>query len=298
METSSAHRRFEKAQEVQRLLYLNDIPGLRQACVSEFGLVSDKLRAKAWPLLLCPLPLPWHERKEHRDERQIDLDCNRSFYNYDVLTGLSGRLRSMKVGDLTEVLNQVFLQSPELYYYQGFHDICTVLLLVCGNELAYPLAHRLALSHFRDCMRETLNQGLVQQVKLIYALLGQKDPELAEWLQQISPEMVRCKQPMVALPLVMAGFQHDIEDYQVATRIFDFLISTHPSASIYLCAALFQLQKPALLACEDMSELHEVFKSSLRTADFDQICLFAYETMKECPPGVLAALSEEPFEPE
>lgn len=298
MEASREQRRLEKALDVQRLLYLNDLSGLRQACVSEFGLVSDELRAEAWPRLLVPATLPWHQRKDHRDEHQIDLDCNRSFYNYDVLTGLSGRLRGKKVDELVEVLNQVFLQSPELYYYQGFHDICTVLLLVCGKDLAYRLAHRLAVSHYKDCMRKTLTQGLLQQVKLIYVLLGQRDPELAEVLQQLSPEMVRCRQPMVALPLVMAGFQHDIEEYQVAIRIFDFLLSTHPSASLYLCAVLFQSQKPALLDCEDMSELHEVFKASLRTADFDQLCLQACEAMKECPPLVLAALSEEPFESE
>ena len=298
MEASLAQRRLEKGLEVQRLLHLNDLPGLREACVSEFGLVSDQLRAEAWPLLLTPSVLPWHPRKDHRDQRQIDLDCNRSFYNYDVLTGLSGRLRGRKVDELTEVLNQVFLQSPELYYYQGFHDICTVLLLVCGKDLAYHMAHRLAVSHYKDCMRKTLTEGLVQQVKLIYALLEQRDPELAEVLQQLSPEMVRCRQPMVALPLVMAGFQHDIEDYEVAVRIFDFLLSTHPSASLYLCAAIFQSQKAALLVCEDMSELHEVFKASLRTADFDQLCLQAWEAMNECPPPVLAALSEEPFESE
>ena len=298
MEALLNQRRLEKAAEVKRLLYRQDLSGLRQACVSEFGLVSDYLRAEAWPLLLSAPVLPWSARTAHRDERQIQLDCNRSLYNYDVLTGLSARLRGQKVSELEEVLVQVFLRSPELYYYQGFHDICTVLLLVCGRDRSFPLALKLAQNHYRDCMRETLTQGLVQQVKLIYSLLEQRDPQLAAALQELSPELVTCTQPMVALPLVMAGFQHDVENYQVATRIFDFLVSSHPSACLYLCAVLFQSLKHEILACDEMSELHGVFKTALRTADFDRLCVEAHAAMQECPPNVLAALSEEPFERE
>ena len=219
-----------------------DLPTLRHSCVTKLGLVSDNLRALAWPLLLGVDPesymADWKDipQKEHRDSHQISLDCQRSLYNYDVLTGLSPRLRDRKLVELERILNMVLQTLPDLYYNQvlsrqGFHDICTVLLLVCGEDLAFKLAHKMAQSHYRECMRADFS-GVIKQMDLVYPLVGQYDPELEEKLRDISP------QPAVALPFIITGFQHDISSYETATRVFDFIVAAHPSAPIYMSTAV------------------------------------------------------------
>lgn len=122
-------RRLEKALEVDlairevRTSQL-DIAALKRHCVSPLGLVRDDLRMRAWPLLLGVDPQTymsdWQSipRLEHRDSRQINLDCVRSFYNYDLLLGLSDRIRTRKVEQLETILNLVLQTLPEYYYNQ------------------------------------------------------------------------------------------------------------------------------------------------------------------------------------
>ena len=44
----------------------------------------------------------------------------------------------------------------ELHYYQGFGDICSVLLLVCGEKIAFNMARKLAITHLKDNMAPTM----------------------------------------------------------------------------------------------------------------------------------------------
>lgn len=55
---------------------------------------------------------------------------------------------------LKNLLNAVVCSCPgDVYYYQGLHDIASVLLFVVGERPALPLLRRLAICHLRDCTR-------------------------------------------------------------------------------------------------------------------------------------------------
>lgn len=41
---------------------------------------------------------------------------------------------------------------------QGLHDVASIVLLVCGEEAAFPLVERLVLHHLRDCTRRARRQ--------------------------------------------------------------------------------------------------------------------------------------------
>ena len=57
---------------------------------------------------------------------------------------------------------------PEPYTLnQGFHDVCSVLVLVMGGrEQAAPLARRLASGYMREAMHESI-KGAMQALSLI-----------------------------------------------------------------------------------------------------------------------------------
>ena len=41
-----------------------------------------------------------------------------------------------------------------VHYYQGMHDVASVLLLVAGEQGAYHVLSHLACCHLRDCTRQ------------------------------------------------------------------------------------------------------------------------------------------------
>ena len=62
-------------------------------------------------------------------------------------------------------------------YYQGFHDVCSVLLLNCGETIACGVAERLAVFHLRDATRAHL-APLLDSLSLVPPLLEAADREM------------------------------------------------------------------------------------------------------------------------
>src|SRR5262245_19064962 len=70
---------------------------------------------------------------------------------------------------LSLLMNKIFTVHPELHYIQGYHDICSVFLLVCGDDMAFRLVERLSLLHIRDALRPNLDT-VVAVINLIFPL--------------------------------------------------------------------------------------------------------------------------------
>ena len=68
-------------------------------------------------------------------------------------------------------------KSRRVHYYQGFHDVCSVLLLNCGEKIACGVAERLAVFHLRDCTRPAL-APLLDSLCLLDPLLESADASL------------------------------------------------------------------------------------------------------------------------
>ena len=65
------------------------------------------------------------------------------------------------------VIHDVLCANPCLHYYQGFHDVCSVLVLVMGRRArASPLAIRLASGYMREAMDESI-KGAMQALSLV-----------------------------------------------------------------------------------------------------------------------------------
>ena len=112
-----------------------------------------------------------------------------------------------------------------LHYFQGYHDIVQVLLLVLGADAAVPAVARLSLLHIRDFMLPTMS-GTESHLQLLPPLLYTVDPTLYQHLSHT--------QPFFALAATLTLYAHDIEEYGDIARLFDFLLASPASVPLYL----------------------------------------------------------------
>ncbi len=71
-----------------------------------------------------------------------------------IAAGWSDAQREEKRQELRFVLDAtVCAQGGTIFYYQGLHDIASVLLLVMGDRTAYQTLTHLSLCQLRDCTR-------------------------------------------------------------------------------------------------------------------------------------------------
>lgn len=117
-----------------------------------------------------------------------------------------------------------------LCYFQGYHDIVQVLLLVLGADAAVPAARRLSLLRIRDFMLPTM-AGAISHLTLLPAILSAADQTLYEHLSQTAPFYF-------ALPATLTLYAHDIQEYGDIARLFDFLLANQAVVSVYLFAVV------------------------------------------------------------
>lgn len=118
-----------------------------------------------------------------------------------------------------------------------------------GELLAFALLQRLATTHLRDATRPTL-EPVVQLLGLVPPLVAAADPALGRHLGALG------LQPFFALSWFLTWWAHELHSLAPAARLFDFLLASHPLMPLYLGAVAMRSQRAALLACEEMPELH------------------------------------------
>ena len=180
---------------------------------------------------------------------------------------------------------------PPVHYYQGLHDVASVLLLVTGSEpAAFRLLTRLTVGPLRDCTRPTLAPALAT-VRLLPALLAAADPALASHLAPIPPHYV--------LPWHLTWFAHGVPPGPAAlagaARLFDLFSATHPLMPLYVAAAALTTpaSRAAILAVDrdDPGEVHGAVGRlpHLGGLSPDAAALRALELYRAHPPAALVA---------
>ncbi|KAI0478995.1 rab-GTPase-TBC domain-containing protein [Xylariaceae sp. FL0804] len=231
-----------------------DVDGLQALAIEPGGFLSDELRTRAWPVLLGydpERPEPedddgsglgsgdgekkpgaedsWRDLPRHRDEDQVKLDVHRSFVYYpddDTPTQLEH-----KKAELSDLITRVLRRAPYLCYFQGYHDICQVFLLVLPPRLRAPLVLRLSCLRIRDFMLPTLAPALAQ-LRLLPALLAAADPALGAHLADARLE------PFFALADTLTMFAHNVRSYRAIARLFDALVAREHAFGLYVFAEL------------------------------------------------------------
>jgi hypothetical protein len=178
---------------------------------------------------------PWRRLPPHRDEEQVQLDVNRSFVYYPL--GESEKQLDVRRVELQALIVETLRRHPSLCYFQGYHDIVQVFLLVQGAGPAPALVRRLSMLRIRDFMLPKLSAS-VSHLQLLPAILYKADRAIYDILPA---------NPFYGLAHVLTLYSHDIQSYKDIARLFDFLLAREAVMSIYLFAVIVISRREQLL---------------------------------------------------
>ncbi|BCR95515.1 TBC domain-containing protein [Aspergillus luchuensis] len=276
--------RAEKETAIRQACDLRDIDALVSYATSEGGFLNDDVRRTAWPILLqCDRRGPsfdftgWEHLPAHIDEEQVQLDVNRSFVYYPEC---SDQELSIKKDELSKLIKQVLRCFPMLCYFQGYHDIVQVLLLVLGGQNSAAAVAQISLLRIRDYMLPSLSPAL-KHLELIPAIIEKADPALRRHLAEIKP--------FFALAATLTMYSHDIQEYSDIARLFDFLLAQEPVVSIYLFAAIILSRKKELLefSVDETDMLHFTLSKLPNPLDLEGLISLAMQLFEAHPPESL-----------
>lgn len=141
-------------------------------------------------------------------------------------------------GQLYDTIVEVLRRHRMLNYFQGYHDIVQVLLLVLGPKLAVLAVSHVSLLKIRDYMLPSMTPA-IQHLNLIPAILLATDVELAAHLHTT--------RPFFALSATLTLYAHDIQEYSDIARLYDFILAHEPVMTIYLFSAIVLSRRKELL---------------------------------------------------
>lgn len=171
-------------------------------------------------------------------------------------------------------------RQPYLCYFQGYHDICQVLLLVLPPASRAAAMARLSALRIRDFMLPTLAPA-VSQLRLIPDLLGAVDPELSAHLSRI--------EPYFALSDTLTMFAHNVQQYGDIARLFDALLAREQVFTVYIFAQIVLRRREELVALDEPDMLHFTVSKLPTNLDLEAVIAEAAALFEAHPPESLRA---------
>ncbi|KAL8859261.1 MAG: hypothetical protein Q9178_004199 [Gyalolechia marmorata] len=264
-----------------------DIGALVQFATSPNGFINDEVRRKAWPLLLGYGPSKktnftasarWQDLPRHKDEDQVRLDVDRSFIYYP--KNQSEPELDRRKRELSAVITQVLRQHPMLSYFQGYHDIVQVFLLVLGVDDAAAAVSQLSLLRIRDFMLPSLEPSIAH-LHLLPSILQAESPKLRQHLSQT--------QPFFALAATLTLYAHDIQEYSDIARLFDFFLAHGAVVSVYFFAIIILARREELfeIPADEPEMLHSVLSKLPKPLDLETLIAQTVSLYQKSPPEKL-----------
>lgn len=253
---------------VTNALQSHDLELLEHLGASKYGFAENDLRCRSWIELLSSRVEGTFQygslRKPHRDEHQVKLDVNRSFsYLKD-----EGSKRECRKA-LFEVIVTTLRKFPQLNYYQGYHEVVSIFVLVCDREALEKAVELFTLLYLRDFMMDTL-QCTLEQLGVLSQFVTHRDPNLSNILQLDE------RRPLFAIASVLTILVHNFEYFEQDSPIFcvfDMIISTNSLSCVFVIYAellvyfkdpiLKQVKTSLLDFDSDMDMIHSVVQQTL-----------------------------------
>ena len=175
---------------------------------------------------------------------------------------------------------RVLRENPELSYFQGFHDIVQVILLVLGTPHAAEAVAHLSLLRIRDFMLPSMNPSLAH-LRLLPSIIYSVDSRLCEHLSQT--------QPFFALAATLTLYAHDIQEYGDISRLFDFLLAHGAVVSVYFFAVIVLSRREELfnIPADEPEMLHSVLSKLPKPLDLEALISRTMDLVVEHPPEKL-----------
>ncbi|KAI9167241.1 TBC1 domain family member 20 [Paramyrothecium foliicola] len=274
----------KKTIEIRHACISRDVPQLKSLAESRGGFLTDELRRLAWPILLGVSKSAaqrdkanrategeWKQLPRHKDEDQVQLDVNRAFIYYPT------KLDERK-SELYSLIVEVLRRYPFLCYFQGYHDICQVFLLVLEPRLRAEVVARLSVLRIRDFMLPSL-APTTAQLRLLPDILAKADPELRRHVASI--------EPFYALAGTLTMYAHNIEAYQDIVRLFDIFLAREPVFTVYIFAQIVIDRRLEILEVDDVDILTVVLSKIPPQMDLDALIIRAAQLFERFPPEAL-----------
>lgn len=249
-----------KESSIFAAIEMKDYKILQYLSKTKSGIINDKLRCEVWPILLgvdllesTSVVTDWRSLPPHKDEDQVGLDVERSFVYYP--QNISGREKAVLRSKLKDVVIRILRTNPELSYYQGYHDICTVFVIIFQNdlEMLFRVVNTFTLCHLRDFMMPNID-STIQMLRLIPELTFKVDRSLHEEALMDNLEPFYCLSPLITL------FSHDVVNFSTICQVFDFIIASGSiSAVLYLYTSLLSIKKDQIFEKISMVEDSDCF---------------------------------------
>lgn len=182
--------------------------------------------------------------------------------------------------ELSDLITEVLRQQPYLCYFQGYHDICQVFLLVLGPGQRVKAVSRLSALRIRDFMLPTLAPAL-DQLRLIPAILYTVNPQLCHHLSQT--------QPFFALSGTLTMYAHDIQEYGDIARLFDVLLAREAVFSVYLFAQIVLQRADELFdtPADEPEMLHSILSKLPKPLGIETLIAKTIQLFEKHPPETL-----------
>ena len=192
----------------------------------------------------------------------------------------SERQVDKRKSQLSDLIIRVLRQHPRLSYFQGYHDVAQVFLLVLGTEYAPRALAHLSLLQIRDFMLPTLSPS-VAQLNMLPSILQAVDLKLYQHLS--------ATQPFFALSATLTMYAHDIQNYGEIARLFDFLIAHPAVVSLYFFAIIILSRREELFEtpADDAAMLHSILSKLPKPLNLEGLIQETKRTFAEHPPESL-----------
>ncbi|KAM0748990.1 RabGAP/TBC [Meredithblackwellia eburnea MCA 4105] len=251
---------------IQEAVDQGNLENLRAIAAEPGGFLNAELRRIAWPLLLASNSSVVEADKEeetaeepkeveeeiddgvdvpspHKDEGQVRLDVNRSFVSYP--QGLSPADKDGLRVQLEDVIVTILRKHPSLHYFQGYHDIVSVFLLVLDSqETTISMSERMSLHRIRDYMGTGL-EPVLGYLRLLHRVLGKVDQQLSQIVESAA------SLPYFSLSWVLTLMSHDLTSLDIISRLFDVILGYNPAWISYLGVAIILSKKDDLDLLDD-----------------------------------------------
>jgi len=245
-----------------------DVAGLRKTAITE-GLVNNSIRQIVWPYFLN---VPFGKKiptgtLEHKESKIVKLDVERSLWSF---AGIQFSLKDSKKKRvrLERIINAVLSEhSGDLNYYQGYHDIASVLFLVCdpADSISYSLLDTLSMTTIKHYMEPNLSE-VMKELDLLLPLINKMDKKVYDFLFRsgISGSSI--------ISWTITWFAHHLSSNpnpNLLPRLFDFFIAiNHPFVPLYLSAQIIVHYGAELEKTDcDFASLHGWISSLLYRSD-------------------------------
>jgi hypothetical protein len=186
-------------------------------------------------------------------------------------------LRQRKT-ELSVLITEVLRRYPYLCYFQGYHDICQVFLLVLAPKWRAPVVARLSVLRIRDFMLPSLGPTTAQ-LRLLPDILDRADPKLRRHLSGV--------EPFYALSGTLTMYAHNIEAYHDIARLFDVLLAREAVFSIYMFAQIVIDRRDEIFEVDEADMLHVILGKVPPNMDLDTLIADSVDLFNKHPPEAL-----------